>query len=202
MSTPKISFNFNAVPFATIVPYVDPNGLRKAKKLISALPHIERNAYAKGTDRFGALLVRIIKRAMKTGLPPGGRVSWAPLAEQTLKRYERTGRGTGKPWFWLGQMYREIGIQTHKSRGKYVGFKSNVKALTIKNKQVTEGKLTINRVANLLETGTMDFISARPLFRPAFDEAGGTNKLTRYIIQEIRKECNKYTIYRGRIRRK
>lgn len=202
MSTPKISFNFNAVPFATIIPYVDPNRLRKARKLISALPHIERNAYARGTDRFGAILVRIIKRAMKTGLPPGGRVSWAPLADKTLKKYKRTGRGTGKPWFWLGQMYREIGIHQAKRQGKYVGFKPGVKALTMKSKQITEGRLTINRVANLLETGTMDFIPARPLFRPAFDEAGGTNKLTKYIIQEIRKECNKYIISGGRIRRK
>jgi hypothetical protein len=139
---------------------------------------------------------------MKTGLPPGGRVSWPPLSEKTQKIYAKQGKGTGKPWYWLGQMYREVGIQDTQRYGRYVGFTPGIKGKRMSRGRITEGTKTLTYIAKLLESGTMDWIPARPLFRPAFDEAGGTNKLTKYLIQEIRKECNKYEFRNNRIHRK
>lgn len=194
---PSISFNLSKLPI-DVKPYVDRNHLIRAQKLISALPHIQRNAYNKGTERFGALLVRIIRHAMKTGMPPGGLVQWDPLEPSTLKKYKD--KGTGKPWYWLGQMYREIGIQNTKRNGKYVGFAPGIKALTIKRGETVEGSQTLNHIAKILETGTMDWIPPRPLFKPAYEYA--KPEASKYLIQEIRKEINKYTIVRGRVYRK
>lgn len=154
-------------------------------------------AYQKGAKRFADILLQIVKRAIATGVPPpGGGASWQPLTDKTKKAYKSWGYENSHPWFLIGQMYRRVGIQQSRGRNKeiIVGFPTGVRA-THPNKNSRSNlstRPTLTTLARQLEEGTGK-ASGRPLFAPAFKAAGGKNRLSRFIVEELRKEFRKYT---------
>lgn len=156
-----------------------------------------RKAYEKGAKRFAEILLQIVKRALATGTPPpGSGVSWKPLSEKTLKAYKSWGYEDAHPWYVIGQMYRRVRIQQSRGRNKtiIVGFPSGVRA-THPNKKTRSNlsqRPTLTALAKQLEEGTAK-VPPRPLFSPAFKAAGGKARLSRFIVEELRKEFRKYT---------
>lgn len=177
--------------------YVNPRDQKKAEELIRRCPEIMRKAYNKGARRFANILLQIIKRSLATGLPPmGSGVSWPPLSEKTKKAYTSWGYPNAHTWYVIGAMYRRVGIFTTRSRKQElrVGFPTGVRA-THPNKMTRSNlskRPTLTSLARMLEQGN-DKVPARPLFRPSFKVAGGTDRLSRFIIEELRKELHKYT---------
>lgn len=155
-----------------------------------------RKAYEKGARRFGTILLDIVKRAIATGNPPpGSGVSWPPLSEKTKKAYTSWGFPNAHPWYVIGAMHRRVGIFiTRGKKAVYVGFPQGVRA-THPNKNSRRNlntRPTLQALAKLLEDGG-GRVPPRPLFAPAFRAAGGTQRLNRFIVEELRKEFRKHT---------
>lgn len=174
--------------------YVDPVQQRRAMKLIEAMPEIMQRAYERGAQRFGKLVLQIVKKAMATGIPPKG-AKWAPLSDKTLKAYKSWGYSGSHPWFLIGQMWRQVNLFTNKRYGTiYVGFKQGLRAShpNPATRANLGNRYTLARLARMLETGDGTPAPPRPLFSPAFKEAGGGARLNKFIVEELRKELKKY----------
>lgn len=176
--------------------YVNPRDQQKALQFFRRCPEIMRKAYEKGSRRFAKILLDIVKRSLATGNPPpGSGVSWPPLSEKTKKAYKSWGFENTHLWYVIGNMYRRVGIfATRGNKTIYVGFPQGVRA-THPNKNAQRNlntRPTLQALAKLLEKGG-GRVPARPLFAPAFKVAGGTSRLNRFIIEELRKEFRKHT---------
>lgn len=176
--------------------YVNPRDQQKALEFFRRCPGIMRKAYERGTRKFSEHLLRIVKRAIATGNPPpGSGVSWAPLKESTKMSYKSWGYEGAHPWYVIGQMYKRLGIYTTRQKKNiYVGFPQGVKA-THPNRNSRSNlnyRPTLTSLARMLESGTST-TPGRPLFAPSFKVAGGKERLTRFILEELRKEFRKAT---------
>lgn len=174
--------------------YVNPKAQKKAEELIKACPEILIRAYEKGARRFAKLLVEEIRYCIMTGLPPAGSgVSWPPLSPKTLKTYKSLGFPQAHLWYLTGQMYRRVGIFQTRGRNKEikVGFPTGVRAFSPQKGKNTQGRPTLTALAAVLEAGT-DRVPPRPLFAPAFKAVGGSRRVRKFILEELRKELNKY----------
>lgn len=175
--------------------YANPRDQRKAEEFLRRCPEVMRKAYEKGARRFATILLRVVKTALATGNPPpGSGVSWPPLSEKTKKAYESWGFPNAHQWYVIGAMYRRVGIfSTRQKKDIYVSFPQGVKA-THPNKKTRSNlnqRPTLSSLSAMLETGT-NRIPPRPLFAPAFKAVGGKQRLSRFIIEELRKELRKY----------
>ena len=134
-----------------------------------------KDGYDKAIEAFSSNLLKIIKRAIISGSPPpNSGVTWEPLSPSTIKRW-----GEHPIYYLTGLYYRSIGLYTYKSR-TLVGLPIGVKLASNRN-------ITLNQLAKILEFGTRDErIPARPLWAPSVRAAGGTQKLKKQILANIR----------------
>lgn len=86
---PSKSVNITlSTPVGPLEIYVDKREQARAERLIAKTPSILTKGYAKGTEKFGNQLLRIVRRSLNTGVPPrGSGVSWPPHSPGTLKKY-------------------------------------------------------------------------------------------------------------------
>ena len=179
--------------------YVDEAKINQAKELISRMPEIETIAYRKGTVNFGKMLARYVRKCITTNTPPPG-VSWPPHSDDYLRNYDVKGF-----WYLSGQMLRSIRVREYNGNRFYVGPDPGEAAIAPVNKKGRShsSSLTLIQLARMLELGstaqyneegvqnTHNDIPARPLFRPSFKAVGGTERLKRYIIANLRREIQK-----------
>lgn len=86
---PSKSVNINiSTPIGPLEIYVDKREQARAERLIAQTPSILTKGYAKGTEKFGNQLLRIVRRSLNTGIPPkGSGVSWPKHSPGTIKKY-------------------------------------------------------------------------------------------------------------------
>ena len=82
---PSKSVNITlSTPVGPLEIYVDKREQARAERLIAKTPSILTEGYAKGTEKFGNQLLRIVRRSLNTGVPPPGtHTSWP----KTCSRY-------------------------------------------------------------------------------------------------------------------
>lgn len=193
---PRSIFTIGILPNVSLdVAYMHQENIEKVKRLIQAMPDIELRAYEKGCTNFGRMLARYVRRCIMFNSPPSG-VSWPPHSNDYLKKYDVKGF-----WYLSGQMLKSIKLRQYQG-GYYVGPSPNEKAMDPVNKygRSRTSKLTLVQLARLLEGGTEGHssskfhndIPARPLFRPSFRAVGGTERLKKYLIANLRREVKKY----------
>ena len=179
----------------TIGAYIHPENIEKVRKLIAAMPEIETRAYQKACTNFGKMLAKYVRRCIMFNTPPEG-VSWPPHSPDYLKKYNVQGF-----WYLSGQMLKSIRLRQYQG-SYYVGPNPGEKAadpVNIYGRSRTS-KLTLVQLARILEGGTEGHsnskfhndIPARPLFRPSFKAVGGTERLKKYLIANLRREVKKY----------
>ena len=194
---PRSIFSIGALPGVSIEgAYIHPENIEKVKRLIEAMPEIETRAYQKACTNFGKMLARYVRKCIMSNTPPSG-VNWPPHSEDYLKKYNVQGF-----WYLSGQMLRSIKLRQYQG-SYYVGPNPGEKAadpVNIYGRSRTS-KLTLVQLARLLEGGTKqnaaskhftNDIPARPLFRPSFKAVGGTERLKKYLIANLRREIKKY----------
>lgn len=185
MSNPLSGLGY---PNAAIRIYANPTQERKARALIENFPQILTKGYKRGSTKFCDKVLTIIKQAIRSGMPPkGSGVSWPALSSKYVKRY-----GSHGIYLLTGQYLREIKLQVSKNGYKvYIGF---TRQLAKRDKNDKNKGLTLTQVANILEFGSSTgSIPPRPLWRPAYESAGGSKKLKKSIVREIQAEVRKYT---------
>ena len=194
---PRSIFTIGALPGISIEgAYIHPENIEKVRKLIEAMPEIETRAYQKACTNFGKMLAKYVRRCIMFNTPPEG-VSWPPHSPDYLKKYNVHGF-----WYLSGQMLKSIRLRQYQG-SYYVGPNPGEKAADPVNKygRSRTSKLTLVQLARLLEGGTFsgagsskftNDIPARPLFRPSFRAVGGTERLKKYLIANLRREVKKY----------
>ena len=193
---PRSIFTIGALPGISIEgAYIHPENIEKVRKLIAAMPEIETRAYQKACTNFGKMLAKYVRRCIMFNTPPEG-VSWPPHSPDYLKKYNVQGF-----WYLSGQMLKSIRLRQYQG-SYYVGPNPGEKAadpVNIYGRSRTS-KLTLVQLARILECGTEGHsnskfhndIPARPLFRPSFKAVGGTERLKKYLIANLRREVKKY----------
>lgn len=189
---PSKSVNITiSTPIGPLEIYVDKREQARAERLIAKTPSILTEGYAKGTERFGNQLLRIIRRSLNTGIPPrGSEVSWPKHSPGTIKKYARIIKKYGEHTLLnlTGQYARSVTIVKGKKR-TFVGLPIGIKKITYTG---SPSRRTLNQIAIMLEYGSRDGnLPPRPLWNPAFKAAGGKAALQRGIRNEIRKEIRR-----------
>ena len=182
---PSKSVNITlSTPVGHLEIYVDKREQARAERLIAKTPSILTKGYAKGTEKFGNQLLRIVRRSLNTGVPPrGSGVSWPPHAPGTLKKY-----GDHTMLNLTGQYARSVTLVKGKKR-TFVGLPIGIKKITYTGKT---SRKTFNQIAIMLEYGSRDGnLPPRPLWAPAFKAAGGKAALQKEIRNEVRKEIRR-----------
>ena len=193
---PRSIFTIGHIPDISIeAAYIHPENIEKVEKLIEAMPEIETVAYQKACTNFGKMLAKYVRKCIMSNTPPEG-VQWKPHSDDYLKKYDVKGF-----WYLSGQMLQSIKLRQYQG-GYYVGPKPNEKAVDPVNKygRSRPSKLTLIQLALILEGGTEgrsnskfhNDIPPRPLFRPSFEAVGGTERLKKYLIANLRREVKKY----------
>ena len=184
---PSKSVNITlSTPVGPLEIYVDKREQARAERLIAKTPSILTKGYAKGTEKFGNQLLRIVRRSLNTGVPPrGSGVSWPPHSVATLKKY-----GAHTLLNLTGQYARSVTMVTQKDR-TFVGLPPGLRKITYSGRT---SRKTLNQIAIMLEYGSRDGnLPPRPLWKPAFEAAGGNVVLEKEIRNQLRKELRKYT---------
>lgn len=189
---PRSIFTIGALPGISVEgAYIHPENIEKVKKLIAAMPEIETRAYQKACTNFGKMLAKYVRRCIMFNTPPEG-VSWPPHSPDYLRKYNVQGF-----WYLSGQMLRSIKLRQYQG-GYYVGPNPGEKAVDPVNiyGRSRKSKLTLVQLARILEGGFNikggGDLEARPLFRPSFKAVGGTERLKKYLIANLRREVKKY----------
>lgn len=192
MASKKVNINLSN-NLCDIQIYADPVKQRQAERLIAKTPSIMELGYELGTRKFGNQLLRIVRRSLNKGLPPpGSKVSWPPHAIATLKKYGAYTKKYGAHTLLnlTGQYARSVTMVTQKDR-TFVGLPPGLKKITYSGKT---SRKTLNQIAIMLEYGSRDGnLPPRPLWKPAFEAAGGNVVLEKEIRNQLRKELRKYT---------
>lgn len=192
MASRKVNINLSN-NLCDIQIYVDPVKQRQAERLIAKTPSIMKLGYELGTRKFGNQLLRIVRRSLNKGLPPpGSKVSWPPHATATLKKYTAILKKY-RAYTLLnltGQYARSVTMVTQKDR-TFVGLPPGLRKITYSGRT---SRKTLNQIAIMLEYGSRDGnLPPRPLWKPAFEAAGGNVVLEKEIRNQLRKELRKYT---------
>lgn len=189
MASKKVNINLSN-NLCDIQIYVDPVKQRQAERLIAKTPSIMKLGYELGTRKFGNQLLRIVRRSLNNGLPPpGSKVSWPPHATATLKKYGKK-YGAHTLLNLTGQYARSVTMVTQKDR-TFVGLPPGLRKITYSGRT---SRKTLNQIAIMLEYGSRDGnLPPRPLWKPAFEAAGGNVVLEKEIRNQLRKELRKYT---------
>lgn len=182
---PSKSVNITlSIPVGPLEIYVDKREQARAERLIAKTPSILNKGYAKGTEKFGNQLLRIVRRSLNTGVPPrGSGVSWPPHAPGTIKKY-----GDHTMLNLTGQYARSVTLVKGKKR-IFVGLPIEIQKITYTGKT---SRKTLNQIAIMLEYGSRDGnLPPRPLWAPALKAAGGKAALQKEIRNEVRKEIRR-----------
>lgn len=189
---PRSIFSIGPLPEISLeAAYVHPENIEKVRRLLEAMPEIETRAYHKACTNFGRMLARYVRRCIMFNTPPEG-VYWAPHSKQYLKNYDVKGF-----WQLSGQMLKSIRLRQYQN-SYYVGPNPGEKAIDPVNKygRSRPSKLTLIQLARVLEGGYNlaggGDLEPRPLFRPSFKAVGGTERLKKYLIANLRREVKKY----------
>lgn len=136
--------------------------------------------YEDAVGAFSGHLLKIVKRSISTGTPPpNSGITWEPLSPATIRRW-----GPHPIYNLTGLYHRSVGLFRYKSR-VLVG-------MPIGESRSSQGKLTLNQLAKILEFGTKDErIPPRPLWSPALKSVGGIKKLKQQILTNIRSNLGK-----------
>lgn len=149
-------------------------------------PSIQKG-YDYSTRIFANRLLKIIQNSIRTGTPPkGSGIRWEEMSYFTKQRY-----GEHPLYYLTGLYYRAVGIHKYKSR--------TIISLPISQKRSSQGGITLNELAKILEFGTggkgggknSGNIPARPLWAPSFKSVGGREGLRKEIIKGIRSQLLK-----------
>lgn len=170
--------------------YVDPRDQKKAQRLLDRQPEILRRAYNNAAMEFAKKLLRVVKTCLNKGQPPPGQgVSWPPHSPHTIKRF-----GAHPLLHLTGQYAREVQIMKNKKNGRImVGVPNVIKERQTSKSQggtTTNSIRTLNQIAYILEIGTSN-IPPRPLWKPAYQAAGGNKEIRKLMVKHIRKEIRK-----------
>lgn len=170
--------------------YVDKRDQQRALHLLDRQPLILRTAYEKAACEFGNKLLKIVKTCLNKGQPPAGQgVSWPPHSPHTTKRF-----GAHPLLHLTGQYAREVQIMKNKKNGRImVGVPNVIKERQTSKSQggtTTNSIRTLNQIAYILEVGTSN-IPPRPLWKPAYQAAGGNKEIRKLMVKHIRKEIRK-----------
>lgn len=170
--------------------YVDKRDQEKAQRLLDRQPQILRKAYENGAKEFGAILLKIVRTCLNKGEPPRGQgVSWPLHSPHTIKKF-----GNHPLLHLTGQYARSVQIMKNKNGNIFVGVPQVMKERMTSKSQ--EGRSsgnsirTLNQIAYILEVGTSR-IPPRPLWKPAYQAAGGPKKVREIMVKHIRKEIKK-----------
>lgn len=170
--------------------YVDKRDQQRALHLLDRQPLILRTAYEKAACEFGNKLLKIVKTCLNKGQPPAGQgVSWPPHSPYTIKRF-----GHHPLLHLTGQYARSVQIMKNRRGNIFVGVPSVKKERMASKSQ--EGRSsgnsirTLNQIAYILEVGTSN-IPPRPLWKPAYQAAGGNKEIRKLMVKHIRKEIRK-----------
>lgn len=184
--------NINIPGPGSFVPQIKLYGQwQRAVNQVNGLAPAIQRGYDEATLKFSRRLLRIVKEAIATGTPPkGSGVYWEPLSPATIKRYKN--QYPGHHLYYLsGLYYRSVGFFHYKNR--------TMVGLPINKKRSSQGGLTLNQLAKILEFGTGGMgggkqggtIPARPLWAPSFKAAGGMGELKREILKSLRTQLYK-----------
>lgn len=174
------------IPLPSLQIYINPSQAARAEYLLKHIPNKMKTAYEKGAMAFAARVLKIVKRAMATGMPPpGSGVSWKPLADKTTRMYDKWGHSNSHPWYVIGEMHNLVNVFKNSRGNYYVGFKTGQKATNPNPNGQTENRPTLSKLSHILES-TGDNHTARPLWQPAYDSAGGKAKLAEILVKELR----------------
>lgn len=169
--------------------YVDDRDQRAAERFLKNQPAVLNRAYNNAATEFGNKLLKIVKKCIMTGKPPPNQgVSWPPHSEWTKKRF-----GEHPLLNLTGQYYREVKILRTKKGRVMVGVPKVLKERPSSKSQggtSTNSIRTLNQIAYILEVGTSN-IPPRPLWRPAYQAAGGPKEIRNLMVKHIRKEIRK-----------
>lgn len=182
MPTKSVNITIST-PVGPLKIYVDKREQARAERLIAKSPSILTKGYEKGTEKFGNQLLRIVRRSLRTGVPPPG-VSWPPHSLATVKKY-----GEHTLLNLTGQYARSVAIIKTKNR-TFVGLPIGRKKITYTGRI---SRKTLNQIAIQLEYGSRSGkLPPRPLWKPAYLSIGGKKGLMKEIRNEVRKELRKY----------
>lgn len=173
--------------------YVDPRDQAKAQRLLDKQPEILRRAYRNGATEFANRVKRIVTSCINKGMPPPGQgVSWPPHSEYTKKKF-----GEHPLLKLTGQYARSIIVSQNRDGVVFVGVPSVRKQRPAPKRQSGTGKVgssygsrTLSQIAYILEVGS-NHIPPRPLWRPAYQAAGGPKEVRKLMIKHIRREIRK-----------
>lgn len=180
------------VPLSLPIPegvYIQFTGQRRFEYLMSKIPDVMQQAANRGIMRFAKIVLQIVKKSMATGIPPSG-THWAPLKDRTKELYTKWGYPNAHPWNVMGELHRNVGIFKNR-KNTWIGFPNGVSATNPNPKGQTSNRPTMNKLSKMLEWDG-DYHTGRPLWNPAYNAAGGKSRLTRFIVEELREEVNKY----------
>lgn len=193
MASNKISITVPQMPQVEVKIYGE---WQKVTNLINGMPDAVLTGYRIGSNKSAKAIIRIVKRAVKTGLPPKG-ATWPALAKSTISAH-----GEHKIYSLKGHYGKAIGIREYKGR-IVMGVPINMKVPGAK------GSITMNQLGIILEHGTKlsgegdgrNDIPPRPLWAPSFQEFGGKEKLKKVILREIRSSIiSKFNLTANQIR--
>lgn len=169
--------------------YVDSRDQQAAERFLKNQPAVLNRAYNNAATEFGNKLLKIVKKCIMTGKPPPNQgVSWPPHSEWTKKRF-----GEHPLLNLTGQYYREVQLMRSKYGRVMVGVPKVIKERMVSksNGGVTaDSTRTLNQIAYILEVGTAN-IPPRPLWKPAYQSAGGPKEIRNLMVKHIRREIRK-----------
>lgn len=165
---------------------IDERKAVRVHALLKDFPNEVELGYKIGAQEFATKLHRLVRRCLKTGIPPKG-VSWPPHSPVTTKML-----GPHPLLHLTGFYYRYIKIIQNKT-SIAVGLPSGLKRPAMMK---GSSKLTMKQIAVINEYGG-GRIPPRPLWRPAYEQIGGkvglkkcvTNWIRKIIKEEV-KRCN------------
>ena len=183
MASRKVNINIPNVSSLNIEIKLD-GEWQKLDNLSNHLQSSVLRGYEKGVNIFSTRLLRIVRRAIRTGIPPpNSGVTWPPHKQSTIDRY-----GSHTLFNLTGQYSRSIGLHQYRSR-TLIGLPLQKARVSASGKSKT---ITLNQIAIILEYGN-DKIPARPLYAPSYKSAGGPQGLKKELLKNIRSQLYKET---------
>lgn len=182
--------NINIPNPNSVIPQIKLHGdWVRAERVIDKLGPRILKGYDIAVEKFARRILTIVRTSIRTGTPPkGGGVYWEPLAPSTLRRYKNF---PDHHLYHLTGLYgRSVGLFRYKSR--------TLVGLPINKKRSSQGGLTLNELAKILEFGTggrgggksSGTIPPRPLWAPSLKAVGGRERLRKEILTEIRRQLS------------
>lgn len=163
----------------------DQKGWNQFQQFLGDMDKIMVPSFERGVNIFAKEVIDIVKNSLGSGKPPTG-THWDPHSPKTLKRHNH---GQEYPLLNLtGTYHRSVGI--FKDRGRVlVGLPRGVRA---SGGRKGKGKITLNSLAIILEYGSGvgeakqgTRIPERPLWAPAFKQAGGYDRIRRLVFENL-----------------